>query len=42
MKRLQVDNIITDRPVLARETLYQEEDTENLMEFIRLALRMEK
>lgn len=42
MKRLQVDNIITDRPVLARETLYQEEDTENLLEFIRLALGMEK
>ncbi len=42
MKRLQVDNIITDRPVLARETLYQEEDTESLLEFIRLALGMEK
>ncbi|MCI8506512.1 MAG: hypothetical protein HFI67_10040 [Lachnospiraceae bacterium] len=42
MKRLQVDNIITDRPVLARETLYLEEDTENLLEFIKLALKMEK
>ncbi|MCI8465926.1 MAG: hypothetical protein HFI63_08735 [Lachnospiraceae bacterium] len=42
MKRLQVDNIITDRPVLAREVLYREEGAENLLEFIRLALRMEK
>lgn len=42
MKRLQVDNIITDRPVFARETLYQEEDTENMLEFIKVALQMEK
>ena len=38
MKRLQVDNIITDRPVLARETLYREADTESLLELIRLAI----
>ncbi len=42
MKRLQVDNIITDMPVLAREILYREADTENMLEFIKLALRIEK
>lgn len=42
MKRLQVDNIITDRPVLARETLYREEGTESLIEFIRLVIGQEK
>ncbi len=39
MKHLQVDNIITDRPLLAREILYQEEGTESIFEFFRAALR---
>lgn len=38
MKKLQVDNIITDRPVLAREILYRESDTESIFEFLKLAL----
>ena len=40
MKRLQVDNIITDRPVLAREILYRESDTESIFEFLKLALKV--
>ncbi len=39
MKRLKVDNIITDYPVLAREVLYREKDTENFIEFIKLVLK---
>lgn len=39
MKRLQVDNIITDRPLLAREILYREKDTESIFEFLKMALR---
>ena len=42
MKRLQVDNIITDRPLLAREILYRENDTEDIVEFLKLALRVDK
>ena len=42
MKRLQVDNIITDRPLLAREILYRENDTEDIVEFLKLALRIDK
>ena len=39
MKHLQVDNIITDRPLLAREVLYREEGTEGILEFLKEALR---
>lgn len=39
MRVLAVDNVITDVPVLAREILYREEATENLLEYIRLILR---
>lgn len=39
MKRLGVDNIITDDPARAREVLYQEEGTKNLMEYLRMALK---
>ena len=42
MKRLQMDNIITDRPLLAREILYRENDTEDIVEFLKLALRIDK
>lgn len=38
LKLLGVDNIITDYPVLAREILYREEVTENLLEYLRLLL----
>lgn len=38
MKLLGVDNVITDYPVLAREILYREEDTEGIMEYVRLML----
>lgn len=38
MKLLGVDNVITDYPVLAREILYREEDTEEIMEYVRLML----
>lgn len=40
MKLLQVDNVITDYPVLAREILYREEATESLVEYLRLAFRL--
>lgn len=39
MKRLGVDNIITDYPVLTREVLYREKDTESFIEFIKLVLK---
>lgn len=39
MKMLGVDNIITDYPVLAREIVYREEATENLMEYLRLIFK---
>ena len=38
MKYLHVDNIITDYPVLVREILYREEDTENFFEFLMTVL----
>lgn len=38
MKLLGVDNVITDYPVLAREILYREEDTEGIIECVRLML----
>ncbi len=42
LKRLRVDNIITDRPLLAREILYRESDTESMLEFFQLALKVKK
>ncbi|MFR3730288.1 glycerophosphodiester phosphodiesterase [Lacrimispora sp.] len=39
MKMLNVDNIITDYPVLTREIVYREEATENLLEYLRLVLK---
>lgn len=39
LKNLGVDNIITDYPVLAREILYREDSTENLLEYVRLLLK---
>lgn len=38
LKQLEVDDMITDRPVLAREVLYGEEAKENLLEYLRLLL----
>ena len=38
MKRMGVDNIITDRPVLAREELYREKSTETVQEFLTMIL----
>ncbi len=39
MKMLGVDNIITDNPILAREIIYREEATENLLEYLRLVFK---
>lgn len=39
MRVLTVDNVITDVPVLAREILYREEATENLLEYLKMILR---
>ena len=39
MRVLGVDNVITDYPVLAREILYRENVTENLLEYLRLLLK---
>lgn len=39
VKLLGVDNIITDNPVLAREVLYQEDGTENLLGYLRILLK---
>lgn len=39
MKLLNVDNIITDYPARARELLYREEATENLVEYLKMMLR---
>ncbi len=38
LKQLGVDDMITDRPVLAREILYGEEAKANLLEYLRLIL----
>lgn len=38
MKLLGVDNVITDYPVLAREILYRQENTEGIMEYVQLML----
>ncbi len=39
MRVLTVDNVITDSPALAREILYREEATENLIEYLTMILR---
>lgn len=39
MKVLGVDNVITDRPLLAREVIYREEATESLFEYISMVLK---
>lgn len=39
LKHLGVDNIITDYPVLTREILYREEDTEGFLEFLSMILK---
>lgn len=41
LKQLGVDDMITDRPVLAREILYGEEAKANLLEYLRLALTVQ-
>ncbi len=39
VKLLGVDNVITDDPILARETLYAEENAEHLLERLREMIR---
>lgn len=39
MKFLNVDNLITDYPVRAREVIYKEEATENLLEYLNMILK---
>ena len=39
MKMIGVDNIITDRPILAREVILGEENAENLLARLRALLR---
>lgn len=39
LRLMEVDNLITDYPVLAREIIYREEATETLMEYLRLVFR---
>lgn len=39
LKLLGVDNVITDRPVFAREILYRDDVAENILEYLRLLLR---
>ncbi len=41
LKQLGVDDMITDRPVLAREILYGEEAKANLLEYLRLVLTVQ-
>lgn len=38
LKYLDVDNIITDYPVMVREILYREKDTENFLEILLMVL----
>lgn len=40
MKMLGVDNVITDRPVLAREIIYRETTTETLLEYLRMMIKL--
>lgn len=40
MKMLGVDNVITDRPVLAREIIYRETTTESLLEYLRMMFKI--
>lgn len=39
MKRLEVDNVITDKPVFAREIVYQEENTKSFIELLNVVLK---
>lgn len=39
MKRLEIDNIITDKPVYAREIIYQEESNKNIIELLNVVLK---
>lgn len=39
MRILGVDNVITDKPLLAREVIYREEATESLLEYISMVLK---
>ena len=41
LKQLGVDDMITDRPVLAREVLYGEEAKANLLEYLRFVLTVQ-
>lgn len=41
LKQLGVDDMITDRPVLAREILYGEEAKANLLEYLRFVLTVQ-
>lgn len=40
MKLLGVDNVITDRPVLAREIIYRESTTETLLKYLRVMFKL--
>ena len=39
LKLLGVDEVITDYPVLAREILYRQDYTENILEYLRMLLK---
>ena len=39
MKRIGVDNVITDNPVFAREVLYGEERTQSLVSYIKMMVK---
>ncbi len=39
LHHLGVDGIITDRPIFAREIIYREEATENLLEYLEMVLK---
>ncbi len=39
LRLMEVDNLITDYPVLAREIIYREEATETLVEYLRLVFQ---
>ena len=39
LRLMEVDNLITDYPVLAREIIYREEATETLLEYLQMVFR---
>lgn len=39
LRAIDVDDVITDDPIHAREILYREEATETLLEYLRMILR---